>query len=310
MIRSRFARVVALAALALVASAGRARADSEAQALFDEGKRLMSAGRIDSACDRFERSQRLEPAGGTLLHLAACREQQGKTATAWEHFNQALSAARAAQRRDREQVAAEHIAALEPKLVRLRVVVSPGVKQIAKLEITRDGKALDPAAWGVAAPVDPGAHAIVASAPGRRAWEKSVEATRAGTTVDVEVPDLAVAPIAAPTEDESDGSTQRALGVAAGGVGLVGVVVGTVFGLRSASARDEADRICGGPAPLDCPQEGVDVADDARAFGNVSTVAFIVGAIGLAGGAVLWFTAPSRRDAAASMMRGELRFSF
>jgi hypothetical protein len=35
----------------------------------------------------------------------------------------------------------------------------------------------------------------------------------------------------------------------------------------------------------------MDLKADAQAAGNVSTAAFVVGAVGLAGGAVLWFTA-------------------
>jgi hypothetical protein len=37
--------------------------------------------------------------------------------------------------------------------------------------------------------------------------------------------------------------------------------------------------------------EGVNLRDDARSAGNLSTVGFIVGGVGLAGAAVLWFTA-------------------
>jgi hypothetical protein len=36
----------------------------------------------------------------------------------------------------------------------------------------------------------------------------------------------------------------------------------------------------------------MELLNDARAAGNVSTVAFIVGAAGVAAGTVLWFTAP------------------
>lgn len=306
--------LVALSFCTLALAPRIARADSGAQALFDEGKRFMTAGDIDKACDRFERSQALEPAGGTLLHLAACREQQGNTATAWDLFNQALSAARASQRKDREQVAAEHIAALEPKLVRVRIVVSAQAKGIAHLAIRRDGKAIDNAAWGVAAPIDPGTHEISASAPGRVDWKKKITAVKPGSSVDVEVPDLEVAPASATAPsaatDGSDGTTQRTIAVVAGGVGVVGVVIGTVFGLRSSSKHDAADRACGGPAPADCPQEGVDAGNAARSAGNVSTIGFILGGAGLAAGAILWFTAPTRRDTATALMRGSLRFDF
>ncbi|MBX3187341.1 MAG: hypothetical protein KF795_20395 [Labilithrix sp.] len=310
-------RRLALIAGALAALAGTSparAADAEAQALFDEGKRLIARGDVAAACERFERSQRIEPAGGTLLHLASCRESEGKTATAWTLFNEALSAARTAGRKDREQVATERIAALERQLVRLRIVVPPSAR-VAGLGVLRDGKEVDAAGWDVAVPVDPGPHEVEARAPGRRAWSTRVDA-RAGTkAVDVEVPVLAPdesadAPPPLPPLEEDAGDTRRTLAVVAAGVGVVGIAIGSFAGLRSMSMRDDANRLCGGPPPRDCPREGVDAADDALTYGTVSTVAFVVGAAGLVGGAVLWFTAPTQRALASSLLRGRLLVSF
>lgn len=302
------------AALGALGAASPARAaDAEAQALFDEGKRLMARGEVAAACERFERSQRVEPAGGTLLHLASCRESEGKTATAWTLFNEALSAARTAGRKDREQVASERIAALERQLVRLRIVVPPAAR-VDGLTVHRDGKEVDAAGWDVAVPVDPGPHEIEGRAPGRRAWSTRVEARAGGETVEVAIPTLAPdepADTPAPPPSEPDaGDARRTLALVAAGVGVLGVAVGSYAGLRAMSLRDDADRSCGGPAPLPCPREGVDAADRARTFGDVSTVAFVVGAAGLVGGAVLWFTAPSQRALASSLLRGRLDLSF
>jgi hypothetical protein len=86
--------------------------------------------------------------------------------------------------------------------------------------------------------------------------------------------------------------TQRIVALAAGGVGLAGIAVGTVFGLKSKSLYDESQ------APGVCTKSacdtthGVELIDRARYAGDVSTVAFVVGGAGLVAGATLWFTTP------------------
>jgi len=78
------ARVLALAlALAVTAAplAARAQTTGAAEMLFEEGRRLLESRDVAAACAKFAESQRLEPAGGTLMNLAACHERAGKTAT-------------------------------------------------------------------------------------------------------------------------------------------------------------------------------------------------------------------------------------
>jgi hypothetical protein len=90
--------------------------------------------------------------------------------------------------------------------------------------------------------------------------------------------------------------TQHIAALAAGGVGIAGVVVGTVFGLQAISKNADADTRCNG---LSCSDpQGVADASDAHKAGTISTVAFAVGAAGLAAGAVLWFTAKPAGTAA------------
>ncbi|HEY0465458.1 MAG TPA: hypothetical protein VGC79_14685 [Polyangiaceae bacterium] len=99
----------------------------------------------------------------------------------------------------------------------------------------------------------------------------------------------------------STGSTQRVLAWTALGLGTAGLVVGSVFGLKSKSKHDDA-KACG----TTCPDEpSYQANEDALKFGNISTVAFIVGAVGLAGGVTLWLTAkPSQASSSASARVG------
>jgi hypothetical protein len=57
-------------------------ASVQAQSLFDDGQRLMQAGKLAEACAAFESSQKLDPAVITLLNLADCRERNHQLATA------------------------------------------------------------------------------------------------------------------------------------------------------------------------------------------------------------------------------------
>src|SRR5882757_7808503 len=74
---SRFALAAILCgALPRVAHAGEKGPDAvRAEALFDEGRRLMTAGDFTAACPKFASSQALDPAIGTALNLANCYEK-------------------------------------------------------------------------------------------------------------------------------------------------------------------------------------------------------------------------------------------
>jgi len=276
-----------------------------AQALFDQGKALMTAGKAVEACPKFAESQRLDPGVGTLLNLAACYEAAGRLASAWSTFLEAESAARLAGSAEGLEVSRDRASALAPRLSKILLTVAANAP--LDLEIQRDGVLVGRAQWGLAIPADPGQHTIVAHAPGRTPWQRDIDLTEPGATIEVAIPELALAPPppppaaaapapAPPPEPPSkDGKESSALGtqhyvaLGVGGLGVVGVVVGSIFGLQSMAKGDEAALHCDGG---DCrDMEGVTLLDDARSAGNVSTIAFIVGGVGLAGGALLWFTA-------------------
>jgi serine/threonine-protein kinase len=96
-------------------------------------------------------------------------------------------------------------------------------------------------------------------------------------------------PLPAPSAGGGLG-TQKILALVSGGVGVIGVGVGTAFGIIAISKKNNAQSICPG---AECPtQAGSSDWSNAGSAGNVSTIGFIVGGIGLAGAAPLWFTAP------------------
>ncbi len=283
---------------------------ARATQLFDDAQKLMGSRDYAAACQKFRGSQRLDPQLGTLLHLADCFEKDGKTASAWAAFKDAAEIA--AKRGDtRASLARDRATALEAHLSRLTVTVADATPD---LEVRLDGEVLDRALWGSAAPIDPGSHEVAATAPGKRAWKKAITVAATGAALTLAVPSLESEPTAppaavpskpaatpsppvpspalAPRGPEAGGSSvQRTTALIVGGAGIVGVGVGSVFGLMSKSRHDQAASHCSGSVCYD--QDGVDLSNSARSAGNVSTIAFIVGGAGLAAGAVLWFTAPS-----------------
>src|SRR6185503_16570996 len=105
-----------------------------AEALFEEGRKLLAAGEVRAACPKFAESYRLDTALGALLNLSTCHEREGRTATAWSEFRQAETEAASLRDEARRKLAADHAAALEPKLARL-VVSAP--RRPAKVVVER-----------------------------------------------------------------------------------------------------------------------------------------------------------------------------
>lgn len=206
---------VALATFLLVTAARAEPSTSEARAmaetLFFTGRGLMEAGRYAEACQKFAESYRLDPAAGTLLNLAVCHEKEGKIASAWGEFKQALSDAKKADRPDREELAAEHIAAIEPELPFLAINVPPDARVIG-LEVVRNGSPLLSGSWGTELPVDPGPVEIVVRAPGYVAQSRKLTIERKQhltVTIDPLTPLPKVAPPPPPVVSDTGWSARR-----------------------------------------------------------------------------------------------------
>ncbi len=280
----------------------------------------MDAGNYRQACTFFAKSHRLDPAMGTQFQLAQCYEKSGKLASAWENYVEVAKLARMAGMKDRESYSTKRAMALEPRLSRLKIIVSPQVDKIAGLLIRLDGKTVEKIRYGEPLPVDQGAHVVSAQAPNMRAWSTDVAVSREGTIVDVTIPALAMADgsgtgvavtpttqAVAPGQDEaessSSGRTQRIAGVVVGSTGFAAMVVGVIVGVMAKSKYDSAE-YC--EANL-CDEQGFDTRESARTQGTAATVVFAIGAAALVGGGVLWFAAPSGADDDAGSEQARLR---
>jgi tetratricopeptide (TPR) repeat protein len=261
-----------------------------AEMLFFTARGLMEAGRYPEACAKLGESYRLDAAAGTLLNLAVCHESEGRVASAWGEFRQALSDARKSNRADREELAKEHIAKLEPELPFLTIVV-PDFVRVKDLEILRNGVALGAGGWGTELPIDPGKVEIVTRAPGYLPKTKSITIVKRqhlSTTVEK----LELAPVVEMVAAGDQGwSGKRKTGAVLFVTGLVGVGVGTYFGVNALSLQKKADENC---TSLDgerrCSQAGADYSEKANLNAWGANIGIGLGAVALISGTYLFIT--------------------
>src|SRR5580765_6523431 len=179
MTRRRVAAAVLGVAACLAARAAVAQNDVDeaaARVLFAEARKLVAAGDYAAACPKFEESFRLDPGIGTSFNLADCWEHTGRIASAWGRFLSVAATARVAGQSEREQVARERAATLEPQLSYLVVTVTSPQDGLA---VQRDAIPVGRASWGLPVPVDPGPHVIQAAAPGKKPYTTTVKVTAA-----------------------------------------------------------------------------------------------------------------------------------
>ena len=243
-----------------------ASSQAAAQALFEQARQLMAQGKYAEACPKLVESQKLDPGAGTLLNLGACYEKNGQTASAWVTFkDNAAAAADLKHRADWSTRARERAQELEKSLSKLTIEVPPDAR-VSGLQVRRDGVEVGAAVWGTPIPIDPGDHTIEASCTGEedleqddedrrrcragaRAWSRRCwtspgpSAAKQLGRVDAGHPrwsalSLPHPPPSTPPPAQSDRSTQRTLGLVIGGVGIVGVAVGSVFGASLAMGSE------------------------------------------------------------------------
>lgn len=320
----RWLGVWSLCAMLTVASPSRAADASDkaaAEALFQQGKTLMEQRQYGDACEKFRASQELDAGLGTLLHLADCYEKMGRTASAWATFEEAASVAASRGDTNRHDIAQGRAASIKPRLsyVVIRAASQPPVGAV----VTRDGRPVPSAIWGVPVPVDPGTTRIEVSAPGYQVAKVEVTVpVQAPAPIEVELPPLVqdsgaeVTPATAetpalstvtassseplpasppPVHDET--SSRKTIGLVLGGVGIVALGVAAVFTITGYSDYQSSLDDCAAGNENSCGVEGKALRDDARSDLNLATIVGSAGAVVLGTGVVLYVTAPTSASA-------------
>jgi hypothetical protein len=307
----RLATLASVIAMAVGSSSARAEPTDQQKALalrlFDEGRSLLAGGKVAEACPKLEESRRLDPLPGTVLNLAVCHEKQGLAASAVAEFYEARAMAERDKREDRVALANIHLHALESQVSNLVIVVGP-TADLPGLIIHLDGNPMGRAVWGTRIPVDPGEHAIEASAPNKKDWTVTAKVSPAGDVQTVALTSLedAPPPLAPPPRSSSEPaspapqsqapllafhssehhgvSTRRQIALVFTGIGVVGLGIGSYFGALAFQKHGEP----GGGTCTELPCDS-SVKGEAASAADASTATFAAGLVGLALGAFLWF---------------------
>jgi hypothetical protein len=180
---------------------------------------------------------------------------------------------------------------------------------LTDVKVTVDGQPFAAKLDGTAVAMDPGEHTFAFEAAGFEPITKTLvlketEKDRRERIVLRRVPKVASEPTPTgpaslpdepPTLEPSNGlGAQRWLGLVVGGLGVAGVAVGSVFGLKASSEWSAQQSACASPS--NCPDHDAAVTHHSNLTtdGAISTWAFIGGGVLVASGALLFLTAPSR----------------
>lgn len=189
---------------------------------------------------------------------------------------------------------------------------------LTAVKITMDGDMLANRLDGTAIEIEPGEHQFRFEALGQVMQERRIDVRKAekgrhelivfqptppverASSVQRSSPAIA-APRAINNTPAIATDNQRKLAYLMGGFGLVGIGVGTAYGLTAISRKHAAEARC----PHQCADvQGAALWDSAQAAGNVATLAWVVGGIGLSTGVVLWATAKPHSSALARLSIG------
>ncbi|MEO6601855.1 MAG: hypothetical protein ABIQ16_18395 [Polyangiaceae bacterium] len=302
--------------LTVIPAPASAQTDEEragARAAGLAGLEAYQAGKYEQAVDYFSRAESLMHAPTHLLYLARGNAKIGHLVSAREYYlkltQDRLAPTASKPFRDAQVSGEKELNDLEPRIPYVSVVVQgAGAKDV---QVTRDGERLPPALLGVPHPEDPGSHTFKAAAENMESAASTVSlkegahetvlltlsqtskpapraggSTTTGTTgFGTEHPEE--------TDSSRGGNGLRIAAFVTGGVGIVGLGVGTLFLLKSSSTRKKGDELnaaclanqtCLEPDTLQ-KLNGYD--DDANGQRTVGAVSMAVGGAALLTGVIL-----------------------
>lgn len=299
--RNRWISAALAASLLSVPAFAQDATHDKAEALFNEGKKLMDGGHAAEGCAKLEASVGLVKGGGNTLALALCYETIGKFASAQRSFQDALKLAQGKANAEREAIAKEHLASLGAKVPQLVITGADGAT------VTIDGQPVSPPFSGVA--VDPGTHVVKATSDAGSDTQAATAKEGQKVTVTITLGGAAPAPSATsttgaippPSDPPPAGSGRKTAGYVIGGVGVAALGVGAVMGIVAHGKHKDANDVC--PGKICSSQKAVDDENSAKSFAWGANVGIGLGVVGLGVATYLLVTAPSSAPAASTGVR-------
>src|SRR6266545_4410923 len=285
-----------------------------ARGFFDQAVAAEHEGRWREAAENLEKAIAIKETAGLRYHLGFAKENQGLLVEAMIEYERAAGLVRSGvSTEDVERFLAPKLAEVRKRVPRLTVQIPPDVKD-AELRI--DGVPVKRELLGTPLPLNPGTHALVVFAPGRRPFHMQVslgEGSAVSQAAEL-VPDSIsqVGPVQVASTNAID-QTQTGVGresnpartwtlIGEGAIATTGLAIGFGYLIASRSAQDDLDEAhahidsaigatCKMPTPeiqADCDTLATHFADPARKQ-DVATAGFVVAGVAAVAFATTWF---------------------
>jgi hypothetical protein len=272
-------------------------ADREtARSLMDEGDKKRDVGDLKGALKSYEAADAIMKVPTTGLEVARTQVALSQLLEARETLGRILRipaksgepAPFVAARKTADALNNE-LATRIPSILVVIQNANPGQTP----QVSIDNEPIPLAAANVPRRVNPGTHIVLVKAGG---LEKKLEVDvveRETKTVPVDVKEKAPEPVKPPPprppepepapEPSEANATPKILTFGGFGLAVVGIGVGSITGLMSLTKTNDLKQICKDNA---CPPDRRAEIDSATGLGNISTIAFIAGGVGLGAGIV------------------------
>ncbi len=298
-----------------------------ARALFAEALKDEEAGQNAQALEKFQRVQQVKDTPQVRFRIGSCLERLGKLRSARESF-QAAAALGGGSKANAALVteSQERVTALTRRIPDL--TLNPATPAPADAVVKVDETVVPPSAWQTPIALDPGEHAVDASAPGYEPFHATSTLSE-GSHLSVAIPWRAATSSGGagatgagatngnggatgngttgpgggqqPPPHGSDGSMQRTWGWISLGVGGALLATSGVFVLlRHGEISTIKDACNGGVCPRSRQSELQTAHDHAVTDGTIGLISAGAGVVAAGIGVALLLTAPSVQDSTSS----------